>query len=260
MIAGSLLSLTRWTKVYRRPSKEKNIRGISCELCGFSLIDNLSFIATHPSEPFRIRRYMLCDVSEASESLMRHVSLGFDFHEAVFRMSLVTRTPIVWSTDLKRDLPIPASWLHFGTCDETLLTDGISFGFRTRHELKFVLSFAVRDGTIAQRDIHCVVPHIYATIHHLNRFFDLTSEKAAQKWELSNRERECLGWLIQGKTLWEIGVILTLSERTVRFHIDNVVSRLACTNRTQAIAKAIYYGLNDIIELLRTSDMASHPD
>lgn len=43
--------------------------------------------------------------------------------------------------------------------------------------------------------------------------------------ELTEREREVLNWVIQGKTNWEIGMILGISERTVRFHLEAISSK-----------------------------------
>lgn len=55
----------------------------------------------------------------------------------------------------------------------------------------------------------------------------------------SNREAECLRWAAAGKTSWEIGRILGLSERTVNFHIGNAMRKLEATTRGQALAKAM---------------------
>lgn len=56
---------------------------------------------------------------------------------------------------------------------------------------------------------------------------------------LSARECECLHWAAAGKTSWEIGRILSLSERTVNFHIGNAMRKLEVTTRGQALAKAL---------------------
>ncbi|WP_447973005.1 LuxR family transcriptional regulator [Nitrospira sp. Kam-Ns4a] len=40
---------------------------------------------------------------------------------------------------------------------------------------------------------------------------------------LTKREREVLEWMKEGKTNWEIGRILGISERTVRFHVGNIL-------------------------------------
>ena len=57
------------------------------------------------------------------------------------------------------------------------------------------------------------------------------------------REKETLKWAYEGKTAWEIGIILSISERTVKFHLNNIYQKLNVTNRSQAVAKAIRYGI-----------------
>jgi LuxR family quorum-sensing transcriptional regulator LasR len=60
---------------------------------------------------------------------------------------------------------------------------------------------------------------------------------------LSERERECLKWAANGKSAWEISRILGISERTAVFHLSNAVQKLGVTNRTQAVARAVFLGL-----------------
>jgi LuxR family quorum sensing-dependent transcriptional regulator len=54
---------------------------------------------------------------------------------------------------------------------------------------------------------------------------------------LSPREFECLRWVALGKTDDEIGTILAIAPRTVRFHILNTKAKLGVETRVQAIAK-----------------------
>lgn len=60
---------------------------------------------------------------------------------------------------------------------------------------------------------------------------------------LSSREVTILNWMKNGKTNWEIGKILGVSERTIRFHIESIFSKLEVTSRSQAVATAIEHGL-----------------
>lgn len=60
---------------------------------------------------------------------------------------------------------------------------------------------------------------------------------------LTAREREVLCWTGEGKTSYEIGRILNISERTVNFHVNNVLIKLASINKVQAVIKAIALGL-----------------
>jgi DNA-binding CsgD family transcriptional regulator len=61
--------------------------------------------------------------------------------------------------------------------------------------------------------------------------------------ELSDREKACLSWAAVGKSSWEIGRILCISENTVIFHIKNAMRKLGANSRTLAAFKAVELGL-----------------
>lgn len=63
---------------------------------------------------------------------------------------------------------------------------------------------------------------------------------------LTERELEVLKWVKEGKTNWEISRIVAVSERTVKFHLQNVSSKLGAHGRTHIVAVALSRG---IIEL-----------
>jgi DNA-binding CsgD family transcriptional regulator len=56
---------------------------------------------------------------------------------------------------------------------------------------------------------------------------------------VSSRELDCLKWVAAGKSAWEASVILGISERTVRFHLNSAREKLDCATTTQAVAKAV---------------------
>jgi len=56
---------------------------------------------------------------------------------------------------------------------------------------------------------------------------------------LSDRELECLSWSAAGKTAWETGVILGLSEWTVVYHIEKAKRKFGLTRKQEVIAHAI---------------------
>lgn len=68
-------------------------------------------------------------------------------------------------------------------------------------------------------------------------------ESAEQKptpgYDLTEREREILVLLVEGKTNGEIAAELTLSPGTVRFHVSNILSKLGVSNRTEAVSMAL---------------------
>ena len=60
--------------------------------------------------------------------------------------------------------------------------------------------------------------------------------------DLSSREVECLRWAAVGKTDMEIGMIMSRSRATIRFHMHNAVAKLNSVNRSQAVFKATQLG------------------
>ena len=59
---------------------------------------------------------------------------------------------------------------------------------------------------------------------------------------LSPREREVVLWATTGKTNWEIGMILNISERTAHAHMQSAARKLNAVNRTSTIVNALRAG------------------
>ncbi|MBW4695819.1 MAG: response regulator transcription factor [Lyngbya sp. HA4199-MV5] len=66
--------------------------------------------------------------------------------------------------------------------------------------------------------------------------------------DLSDREREVLQLLAVGKSNQEIGADLSISEATVKFHLNNILNKLNVRDRTQAVVKALRRGLVHIVD------------
>jgi two-component system, NarL family, response regulator LiaR len=66
-----------------------------------------------------------------------------------------------------------------------------------------------------------------------------TAGTTVQAYDLTPREREVLAWMAKGLNNSEIGEQLVISPVTVKFHVSNILSKLACTSRTEAVALAI---------------------
>ena len=60
---------------------------------------------------------------------------------------------------------------------------------------------------------------------------------------LTPRELEALRWTMEGKTAWEVGAILGISERTAVLHVNNAMHKLGCTSKHQAVLRALRLGL-----------------
>ncbi|MFO1292436.1 MAG: LuxR family transcriptional regulator [Rubrivivax sp.] len=69
---------------------------------------------------------------------------------------------------------------------------------------------------------------------------------AAQQPErpaLTPRELEALRWTMEGKTAWEVGAVMGITERTANLHVNSAAHKLGCANKHQAVLKALRLGL-----------------
>ncbi|HET6352861.1 response regulator transcription factor [Streptomyces sp. NBC_00879] len=62
---------------------------------------------------------------------------------------------------------------------------------------------------------------------------------------LTEREREVLGLIADGRSNREIARALVLSEKTVKTHVSNILMKLDLADRTQAALWAVRHGLTD---------------
>ncbi len=61
--------------------------------------------------------------------------------------------------------------------------------------------------------------------------------------DLTEREREVLGLIVDGKSNKEIGLLLGISVATTKGHVSNLIQKLSVDDRTQAAVKALKEGL-----------------
>jgi two-component system NarL family response regulator len=61
--------------------------------------------------------------------------------------------------------------------------------------------------------------------------------------ELSDRELEVLRLMAKGKSNQQIGTALSITERTVKFHVNNIFSKLGVDDRIQAVIVALKRGI-----------------
>lgn len=68
-------------------------------------------------------------------------------------------------------------------------------------------------------------------------------ERLPERPGLTPRELEALRWTMEGKTAWEVGSILGITERTAVLHLQNAMRKLDAVNKHQAVLKALRLGL-----------------
>jgi len=61
--------------------------------------------------------------------------------------------------------------------------------------------------------------------------------------DMTEREREILALMVEGKSNNEIAKCIFISQSTVKFHVSNILSKLGVSSRTEAVALAIKHNL-----------------
>ncbi|BCL38718.1 response regulator [Nostoc sp. MS1] len=61
--------------------------------------------------------------------------------------------------------------------------------------------------------------------------------------QLSSRELDVIRLMATGKSNQEIGTALQISEGTVKYHVNNILSKLGVSDRTQAVITALRRGI-----------------
>jgi DNA-binding NarL/FixJ family response regulator len=69
------------------------------------------------------------------------------------------------------------------------------------------------------------------------------SKQDTVDFSLTEREIEALTWVAKGKSSTDIAVLMNVSERTVNFHVNNVIRKLGVATRVQAAIRCAMLGL-----------------
>ncbi len=152
-------------------------------------------------------------------------------------------TPFEWG-DLKKRFKLDAEQQKImEEAREFGLEDGVGVPLHGARGNVCLLSFAraehqpVKRSDLAKLEVIATQFHsAYSTVGRVDR-------RSRRALLLSLRERECLQWIAQGKSSWDIAAILDISENTVNFHVKNALAKLDANTRTLAVVKAIRYGL-----------------
>lgn len=165
-------------------------------------------------------------------------------HDRVVRHAIMSPTPLHWLEAQRRgDLDV---------CERRLFGEARDFGLKDG----FVTPLHQVDGAVASVSVTAreqldLSPADRAALRLLSIYYCSFgimlkhSEGAAGRARvaLTARQRECLQWVRAGKSSWEIGEIVGISERTVNFHIEEACRRLNVQTRQQAVIEAIIQGL-----------------
>lgn len=194
-----------------------------------------AFYPPDPSQPIHL----------AAEAMPKHwmrdyVEQGLSEGDLLTERARHSASSFEWSLgdwEIEPMTPIQRRWrdhnLHHGILGGLVILD-----FRRGENMVMVV--CGRDGPI---DRHDRLALYFAGQEAMLRIREMAVLFPMQFAPLSPRERECLQWAAAGKTDREIGLILSLSDKTVNIYIERAKAKFGATSRAQALVHAMRRGL-----------------
>lgn len=115
------------------------------------------------------------------------------------------------------------SWMVHGLSDDVGI---LNFNFEDKEQEDFI-----------DKKTTYISQSLLTEVHH-----ELTSKinpKPTKKQKLSKKQIEVLHWASKGKTYYEIGIIMGITERTVKHHMSCIKDKYEVTNSRFAIRMAL---------------------
>lgn len=188
------------------------------------------------------------NVSYPEEWIRLYWQNGYFEVDPVFQTALQKPGTQHWGTTYRE--ANSSKQLEFMTAaKEYGLGDGITTGSADPAcRVATFCSFASTDSVDAAR----YVPLVEYFGYYVHMALLRTAPAKAQSMDrcvkqLTLRELTILNWVKNGKTNWEIAQIMGVTERTIRFHVESIFSKLDVTSRSQAVATAIEHGLPNVV-------------
>jgi DNA-binding CsgD family transcriptional regulator len=171
---------------------------------------------------------------------LRYVSHSYIGIDPTVRHGLTERLPLVWSAD---------NFEHDGSFWEDARSFGLNHGWslpvHSGHGSIGMFSLVRGHEKLsnAERDMKEIKMVWLAQLAYTVLSNQLLAQTLPEASVIPTpREREVLLWAAAGKSNPEIGIILGIDLRTVKFHFENLMRKFNASNRTEATIKAMLLG------------------
>ncbi|MBN1473116.1 MAG: LuxR family transcriptional regulator [Syntrophaceae bacterium] len=176
------------------------------------------------------------NVDYSPDYLKRYVEKKYEQIDPIATMLIEKRKVINWK-DVDKSYKKRPELIVNHEAKEFGLRDGFTYG---GDDSRNILTFWFAGEHVERCDRSKAVIEfaVRALTFPLKAIYEKAS-RCNKQGILSKKETEVLSWLKEGKSSWDISKILRISERTVNFHVNNIVAKLDAMNRTHAVAIAV---------------------
>ncbi len=210
------------------------------EALGFSTVSAMAVIDRSISGP----EFHVIDNTPLAFTQVYH-DTGLGQIDPVMQHVKRAAVPIIWDQDTYVTRGFGDMWEHqarfgyqTGIALAIHLPDGRHFSMGVERDRPLSSKPATLTRIVADLQLFAVHAQDAAF-----RIFTPPAAKTEDSPSLTPRELESLKWTMEGKTAWEVGAIMSISERTAVLHIQNAMHKLSSVNKHQAVLKALRLGL-----------------
>jgi LuxR family transcriptional activator of conjugal transfer of Ti plasmids len=178
----------------------------------------------------------------------RYVECGYQQLDPIVRRAKRDNAAFAWNSRLPGLIRTAQQRRFFGEAASFGVRGGLTVPIRAGFGRTAAFTLASDDGAAVGESAG---PEFINTIHTAALYFH--AHVAARQPRVANpgddaelltaRERQCLGWIAQGKTAADIAVLIGTSEATASFHLRNVRIKLGANSIAQCVGEALRRGL-----------------
>ncbi|MEB2275772.1 response regulator transcription factor [Bacillus sp. ILBB4] len=180
------------------------------------------------------------EASNGEEALKLAISL--EPHIVLMDLSMPVLDGIEATKELKKQAPHIQVMILTSFSDQDHVIPALeagASGYQLKESDPDELVAAIRKLMDGENQLHPKV-----TTHLLTRLTKRTEKQVNFIDHLTKREKDVLKEIAKGKSNKEIGTSLHITEKTVKTHVSNILSKLGVQDRTQAALYAVQHGIS----------------
>ena len=166
--------------------------------------------------------------------------------DPVMRHAMSTGHAFAWEKTLRTETLSYPQRDFMGASAELGVQGGVTAAIHGPGGRADLLSLSMRDGVetppVDLVEIHVLLFHAWLRRSVLRPAGRQPVKPIPAAPRVSPRERECLLWLKEGKTNWEISEILGVSEKTAEFHVRNLMRKFGADSQLGVVVAALHRG------------------
>jgi LuxR family transcriptional regulator, activator of conjugal transfer of Ti plasmids len=188
-------------------------------------------------------RKPVCISSFPREWLSRYFKEGYERLDPVIRTAKSQPRPFAWECDDWGARGDGRTRSFFNEASDFGIKSGITIPIASASDQLALMTLSSnRNGLPPGREQTLAAEYLKLIGLYFHAHVDLKTASVLPsqvQCVLSQREAQCLEWASRGRTTTEVAEIISISARTVTFHLENARKKLNASNITQAVAIAL---------------------